>query len=578
MIHKIVFENRNYDTWTIFDVSSLEPIHIPNFNPLNHKLFTNDTFTYVNNTFTLIHSAVKTTGDIPAVLILADNKSYGRKKTKVIYKCIPDDKRIPIFFVPYEIKHLGFSKVVNNMYVVIQYDKWIDKHPHGSISHTIGNVNILDNFYEYQLYCKSLNASIQKFNKATINALNNNNNESHETIISTICRSNPTIQDRTMNKVFTIDPASSLDYDDAFSIHSLPNNKTKISIYIANVTILLDALKLWSSFSKRISTIYLPTKKRPMLPTVLSDCLCSLQANRTRFAFVMDVIVAEDYSIDEITYANCVITVHTNFAYEEPKLHADLEYKQLFETVTQLSRKYKYLNNVKDSHDIVCYLMIFMNYHCANNLLKYKNGIFRSTIVNPETIQLPKVLPDNVSKFILNWNNTCGQYIDIRTTELTRHDNLELDAYVHITSPIRRLVDLLYIIKFQQNHQLIELSNDANIFYDTWINNIDYINTTTRAIRKIQNDCHLLHECHTNPIILSKVYDGFCFDKMSRSDGLYQYNIFLPELKLASKIVMRNNYDNFAQGKYKLYLFNNEETFKKKIRLHVVNDDDNSKV
>ena len=34
---------------------------------------------------------------------------------------------------------------------------------------------------------------------------------------------------------------------------------------------------LWRSFTKRVSTIYLPDKKRPMLPTILSDCLCSLQ-------------------------------------------------------------------------------------------------------------------------------------------------------------------------------------------------------------------------------------------------------------------------------------------------------------
>jgi ribosomal protein S3 len=33
------------------------------------------------------------------------------------------------------------------------------------LSQVIGPVDILDNFYEYQLYCKSLNASIQQFQK-----------------------------------------------------------------------------------------------------------------------------------------------------------------------------------------------------------------------------------------------------------------------------------------------------------------------------------------------------------------------------------------------------------------------------
>ena len=87
------------------------------------------------------------------------------KTNKMLYKCIPDDIRIPIFLVPYEIKQMGFSKVFNNLYVTIRYKQWDDKHPHATLSQTIGSVDVLDNFYEYQLYCKSLNTSIQKFNK-----------------------------------------------------------------------------------------------------------------------------------------------------------------------------------------------------------------------------------------------------------------------------------------------------------------------------------------------------------------------------------------------------------------------------
>jgi exoribonuclease R len=60
----------------------------------------------------------------------------------------------------------------------------------------------------------------------------------------------------------------------------------------------MDVLNLWDSFSRRISTIYLPDKKRPMLPTILSDCLCSLQENVRRVAFVMDVFIKENEIID----------------------------------------------------------------------------------------------------------------------------------------------------------------------------------------------------------------------------------------------------------------------------------------
>ena len=146
-----------------------------------------------------------------------------------------------------------------------------------------------------------------------------------------------------------------------------------------------------------------------------------------------------------------------------------------------------------------------------------------------------------------------------------------MDAYIHITSPIRRLVDLLNMIKLQEHKLLITLSTDASQFYNKWIEQLDYINTTMRAIRKIQTECSLLDTCFNNPDTLNKIYDGYCFDKLERNDGLYQFIVYLPELKLTSKITVRDNLENYEKKQYKLYLFNNEEKFKRKIRLQLYN-------
>ena len=62
----------------------------------------------------------------------------------------------------------------------------------------------------------------------------------------------------------------------------------------------------------------------------------------------------------------------------------------------------------------------------------------------------------------------------------------------------------------------------------------------------------------------------YLFDKINRNDGLYQYIVFLPELKLSSRITMRDNFDNFTSKKFKPFLFDDEEKFKKKIRLHML--------
>lgn len=582
--YKIRIDDRNCHNWSLYNPTTMSQVNINNFNPTEHKLFTNDEFAYnaKSNKLDIIHSIVRISDNIPAVLILDNNKTYGRencgcshkKNAKLLYKCVPDDSRLPVFLVPYEIKHLGFSKVLSNLYVTIRYKDWTNKHPIANLTQTIGSIDELSNFYEYQLYCKSLNASIQKFHKDTNKSIKDNCQD-HNTFITNICKKHPNIEDRTSWKTFTIDPSTSLDYDDGFSIKQL-DKRVMLSIYISNVSIWLDELNLWASFSQRISTIYLPDRKRPMLPTILSDGLCSLQANMMRFAFAIDIIFDELGNIISISYVNTLIKVFKNFAYEEKELYNNDDYKFLFDVTQKMSIKYKYMTNIKDSHDIVSYLMIFMNHNCAKELLKCNNGIFRSSIIKDQDYlqnSIPDYLPEDVSKFIKIWNSSCAQYINIQnepTSENTiKHDMLEIDAYIHITSPIRRLVDLLNMIQFQINHNLIVLSPNALSFYEEWLGKLDYINITMRAIKKVQNDCALLDMCYNHPEMLEKTYEGYCFDKLVRNDGLFYYVVFLPELKLTSRIAVKNELENYEKREFKLFLFNNEEKFKKKIRLHM---------
>ena len=578
--YKIYINDRNYESWETFDTNNLNKINL-NINPIYSKLLSNDVFTVnEDKTINIIHSSIRSGPSMPAVLILAGNKTYGRQTKdtqkkgnrntngKLLYKCIPDDMRLPSFLVPYEIKNMGFSKVLTNLYVTINYDNWEEKHPRAKLDNVIGPVDILDNFYEYQLYCKSLNASIQKFQKDATNAVSK---MSHDGIIDIVKQKYPNIQDRTNQKmwhIITIDPPNSLDYDDGFSIVHHDNGIQQLSIYISNVTILMDVLNLWDSFSRRISTIYLPDKRRPMLPTVLSDCLCSLQEKVTRIAFVMDIFIKND-EIIEIKHDNCFIKVAKNYCYEDPKLLTDSKYHDILYATQKLSIKHKYINNVRNSHEVVCYLMILMNYHSAKELIKYKTGIFRSTIIKKE-VDVPEYVPCEVSKFIKIWNSASGQYINGSEIVDTRHQILDLDAYIHITSPIRRLVDLLNMIRFQEVTGIIHLSDNVNKFYNKWLNDIDYINVTMRSIRKVQCDCSLLDLCNNNSTIMDKEYDGYLFDKINRNDGLYQYVVFLPELKLSTRITLRENIQAYECKKFKLYLFNNEENFKRKIRLQMI--------
>lgn len=625
-LYKVEIFDRNYTKYKFYRLSKenkMDEVVLENIHPANHRLFHNDYFIININDekiesiqIVIMEKINIRSGNhvISGVLDLKSNKTYGRhpKNGKLLYKVIPDDPSLPSFLIPYEMKHVGFSKQFINLYVTFVYTDWIDKHPHGSLLQNIGQVDNLDSFYEYRLQCKHLNHSIQRFTKEMTMAFK----KCPENIfIDNILSKYASIQDRrgeytnikngkngknvnntifnevTYPSTFSIDPEGSVDFDDAFRITKTKSKTYLLSIYISNVTIWLDTLNLWEAFSERTSTIYLPDKKRTMLPTLMSDNLCSLQENMSRFAFTLDITIdANTFEILNSSYNNYVIRVEKNYCYEEESLLNNPHYIELLEITKQISQKYKYTiendSTIHDSHDVVAYWMIFMNHHCAKDLVLYQNGIFRTAQAQEQAQDnnnVTALLPKDVSKFLQIWNtNTRGQYINIYPSFCTsqlRHDQLNLDAYIHITSPIRRIVDLLNMIKIQKNNNMIILTEKADNFYEKWttVEKMQYINTSTTLIRKVQNECSLLEMYTNHSENLEPWYDGYVIESIEQNkktfvsspSTTYQYTVYLPILKMTSKITTVTKLDKYDKRKFQLYLFNDEEALRKKIRLQM---------
>jgi len=566
MPFKLHVADRNYESFTIINSSTLsKDVTIPSINPIEHKLLNQDIFDYdvVSHKITIQHSTTRSMSNIPGVLVLEGNKRYGKYKKKFLYKCIPDDRRLPIFMVPYTIR-LGINKRFHNKYVVFKFNHWNSKHPRGMLVQTLGNVTELSNFYEYQLYCKSLYASIQNFNKTTMRALKTKSEAEFIDHIQTI----HDVEDRRDWDIISIDPLTSKDFDDAFGVKEL-DNKFILSIYIANVSFWMDALNLWSSFSQRIATIYLPDRKRPMLPTILSDALCSLQENRSRFAFTLDLVINKDnWLIESSSFKNTCICIRKNLRYDTDEQRGDKMFKKALNYVKKMNQEKSYIDNITNCHDLIAYLMILMNYISATYLKENETGIFRSAKFNTSFVA-PNTVPSNVQKFLKMWNSFGGQYVKYEQVE--RHDMLKLDAYVHITSPIRRLVDLLNMVVIQDSLGLMKLEGEQLIFYKRWTNStsVDYINQTMRSIRKVQNDCSLLNICTTDTQLLEKVHTGFIFDKIIRNDDLYQYMVYFPEFKMVNRFTSRHDKTGLSEQQFKLYVFMDENQLKQKIRIEL---------
>jgi len=561
--YRVCIHDRKYTSWNFVDMeSTIENNQLNDSNPFDMRLFTDD---IILSNGELIESRIRTFTTIPGVLLLENNKTYGRSdnKKRLLYKCVPNDSKLPVFLIPYDIK-LGFSKDIKNKYVVFKFEHWNQKHPHGILLEVLGDVNELNAYYEYQLYCKNIHDSISDFNKKTRQLFaNKDTNEIIEKI-----RNNPnfSIVDRTEDYVFSIDPEGCLDMDDAFSIKQNDHGNWVISIYIANVFFWLETFDLWEYITTRVSTIYLPDRNRTMLPSILSDNLCSLFEKQLRFAFCMDIEIDNSGNIitdmKTIKITNTIIKVSKNYYYEEPALLKNKHYKSLFDIIKKQDSK------IKDSHDLVEYLMIYMNTKCGKIMAREKVGIFRSVAIKRGDVEM---LNDNhLLDIVKYWNNVSGEYVLYSEQAYLKHDLMGIDTYSHISSPIRRLVDLLNQSIFCIHFGLVyNITSNANQFLDYWLNHIELINKRMRLIKKVQNNCEIMRLCNENQDVMENLHEGIILDKI-QIDGYFKYTVYLSDIKIQSNVKLSVEFDLYTVHSFKLFYFGDEYDLKQKIKLQIV--------
>lgn len=93
----------------------------------------------------------------------------------------------------------------------------------------------------------------------------------------------PDRRDLTDTPTFTIDHPGTLDRDDALSVERLSEDRIRVGIHIADAACLIpiDSAVDQEAY-RRISTLYTPEIRVPMVPTVLSDGLCSIVPGQPR--------------------------------------------------------------------------------------------------------------------------------------------------------------------------------------------------------------------------------------------------------------------------------------------------------
>ena len=124
-------------------------------------------------------------------------------------------------------------------------------------------------------------------------------------------------KDITHFNTFTIDPKGARDLDDAITVFDF-NSLYKVLIHIADVSYFVkEGTSIDKEALKRSFSVYLPSKVIRMLPSILSENLCSLLPNKAKYAVTTDIDIDKKGNIIKYEIYKSVIKSCCKFTYEE---------------------------------------------------------------------------------------------------------------------------------------------------------------------------------------------------------------------------------------------------------------------
>jgi exoribonuclease-2 len=275
-------------------------------------------------------------------------------------------------------------------------------------------------------------------------------------------------EDLTDLDVFTVDSATTRDYDDALSVRELGGGLFEIGIHIADAAELVaQSTPLDREAETRASSIYLPDERVSMLPPVLSEGILALQAGRRRLALSFLIRMDSEAAILESRICPSIVTVRRQLTYERVNESIDKEsgLKAIFELAVKLRQKrvasgavilpipeiQVYVNDAgmiqitrydkeTPSQVMVSEWMIQANAMAAGYLAQNNiPSLYRSQAeCRPET----ECVQSEHQLFRVYRQRRLFSRAEL-STEVKPHCSLAIEQYTTVTSPIRRYADLI---------------------------------------------------------------------------------------------------------------------------------------
>ena len=118
--------------------------------------------------------------------------------------------------------------------------------------------------------------------------------------------------------IFTCDPETAKDYDDALSIEKDSRGRRVLGVHIADVShFVRPGSAMDKEALRRGNSVYFPGRVLPMLPEALSNSLCSLVPGEDRLAFSVFIVFDDAGNALKASFAKSVINSKARFEYDE---------------------------------------------------------------------------------------------------------------------------------------------------------------------------------------------------------------------------------------------------------------------
>ncbi|KAJ7368360.1 SSD1 protein [Mycena albidolilacea] len=226
----------------------------------------------------------------------------------------PTDKRVPLIAIPTEQAPPDFVQnsdaYVDKLFVAcIKRHPISSLHPFGTLVEELGPIGDVE--VETSALLKDCNFPTEDFTENVIKCLPPMPWAIPE-------REFEIRKDLRADRVFSIDPETAKDLDDALSIKLNEDGTYDVGVHIADVSYFVKPnTALDRDARKRATSVYLIQRAVPMLPPALSEQLCSLVPGQDRLAFSTIFTIAGDGTVLKKWFGKTVIKSAAKLAYKD---------------------------------------------------------------------------------------------------------------------------------------------------------------------------------------------------------------------------------------------------------------------